>query len=104
MSLFEKLVLALYAALVINFLSGYGSCWECGRYGMPSTLLAADGRHYPDGSEVDEVTLAMARSGHEEETYLFIFGILGCVLVVGSWLIWCDRRKQRAEAAASARF
>ena len=53
----------VFAALIVNFAVGYGKEWEFGRLGMPDTLLAADGEHYPNGEEVDPMTLAMARSG-----------------------------------------
>jgi hypothetical protein len=61
----------VFLGLVVNFACQYGQQWRFGRYGMPSSLLSPDGRTYIDGkTEVDPVTLAMARSGKEEECYL----------------------------------
>ena len=65
----------LLAFLIVNFLAGYGTRWQLGRYAMPKSLLAPDGKHL-DGSEPDDVTLALAQRGIEEESYLVALGIL----------------------------
>lgn len=96
MPLSSKLGWLLFAGLLVYFLSGYGSRWEFGRCAMPSTLLAADGEHHPDGSEVDAVTLALARSGYEQEAYLLLLGIMVAIWVVGGWLIWRRHQQHRA--------
>jgi|GEM_PF-5827584 len=72
---------ALVAALVWHFVTGYGSQWEVGRYGMPRPLVAADGR-YLDGTKIDDVTLALVRAGKHEE--VFLAGLCVC----GLFLAW----------------
>jgi len=69
---------------------------------MPVCLLAADGLHYRDGSEVDAVTLALAQSGQQEELELLPMGaLLGFVaLLLGvyasRWRSWQRRCRLRA--------
>jgi hypothetical protein len=89
----------VFLGLVLNFAGQYGRCWQFGRYGMPSSLLRADGK-YLDGTEVDPLSLAIARSGWEEEGYLawlFVLAVLFGALVVRM------RRLQREQADLFAR-
>jgi hypothetical protein len=78
----------------------FGTHWEFGRYGMPSSTLAADGRTYLDGTEVDPVSLAIARSGWEEEFYL---GALIMLAVLVGVTVWQMIRLQRMQMAAFER-
>jgi len=74
--------LVLFGLLTLRQVVTYGREWHFGKYGMPATLLAADGRHYLDGSEIDEGSLALARSGFEEPLELGMVTVLaGCVVV-----------------------
>src|ERR1700733_5342424 len=75
--------------LAVRFGCYYSSRWEFGRLGMPSSLLANDGKHYADGAEVDDVTLMIIRSGREQEFNLGIaFVVFGCF----GWLGFAARR------------
>ena len=59
----EVLGWVIFLGLLVNFGLQYGSRWECGRYMMPRTLMAADGVHHPNGEPIESVTLAIARGG-----------------------------------------
>jgi hypothetical protein len=72
----QALVLLVFGALTVNCGLRFGTEWEIGRLGMPSTMLAADGKHHPNGDEVEAMTLSLARSGYEQEVYLGIFGMV----------------------------
>ena len=74
---------------------------------MPRTLVDASRMAHPDGSPIDPITLAMLRSGIEEDVMLGLCGILVVLLVM---LVLTVRkgiavRKQLAAAhAESARL
>ncbi len=69
----------LFLLLTVHQVATYGRDWQVGKYGMPSSILAADGCHYGDGEEVDPITLALVRSGYLELAELLLTGV-----VVGS--------------------
>jgi hypothetical protein len=75
----------VFIGLAGNFALQHGSWWEFGKFGMPHTLVAADGVHHPNGEEIDPVTLAMARSGVEEEAMLV--GLCGVALLM-AYVVW----------------
>jgi hypothetical protein len=77
----QALVLLGFGALTVNCGLRFGSEWEIGRLGMPSTMLAADGKHHPNGDEVEAVTLSLARSGYEQEVWWVIFGVLAACFI-----------------------
>lgn len=83
--------------LVAHWVCNYGTHWTFGRYWMPSTLLAPDGRTYRDGAEVDVMSLAIARSGFEPECYLAAATGLG--LLVGT-LVYKMKRLHSMQVAA----
>jgi len=63
--------------LGVNLITEYGTQWDLsGKFHMPTTLLAPDGKHYPDGSEIDFVTLALVNRGIEQEAWLVAIGVL----------------------------
>lgn len=62
--------LALMLFAVVHFVGQHGRQWEFGRYGMPRTLLAADGRHLLDGSPALPYEVWLIRNGIEEEVML----------------------------------
>ena len=72
----------LFIGIIANFVYEHSKRWECGRYYMPHTVLAADGTHYRDGSEVEAIQLMIARSGNEEEIWLGVIGLLLCMLAL----------------------
>ena len=74
----------LLAFVVVSFLAKYKSHWEFGRYGMPRSLVAADGEHYLDGDDIDPISLGIARTGREEEGYLMAF----CLILAGLCWAW----------------
>jgi hypothetical protein len=79
----------LFLFLTIYQATMHGRKWEFGTYGMPVSLLAEDGRHYRDGSEVDPLTLALVRSGNEETVHLIIVGVL--LLMLGWLMLECRK-------------
>ena len=95
-----KLILSLLGwALLLYcggcFVSKYGQQWEFGAYGMPVSLLAEDGFHYRDGTEVDPMSLSIARSGYEAEVMLTF--VIGLSTAVG-WLVFDCWRLSRMAA------
>jgi hypothetical protein len=87
----------LFIVAMIAFrVTTYGTQWTFGRYGMPQTLLASDGMHYPNGEPVIPLMASLARSGWEPEIYLVgVSVVIVCVLYV----VYVARRmdKQRRE-------
>jgi hypothetical protein len=81
-----------FLALTIRFVCMYGSEWEFGRYCMPRSLVAPDGRTYANGREIDPITLALIRADREEETFLTMLGVLAGVIVVGGASIYRGHR------------
>jgi len=105
MPLSSKIGLSLFAILVLNFACRYGSWWEFGsRDGMPSTLLAPDGQHLRDGSEIDPITLAVVRSGYEEEVYLCALVIMAALVLLGVGIVRRAHRKHLARLEEIRRF
>src|SRR5277367_3236324 len=92
----ELLGWALFLGLAGYFFLQHGSHWEFGKFGMPHTLIAADGVHHPDGTEIDPATLAMARTGAEEETMLAALCVLalGMAYVLRQWYRVCQLDEQ----------
>jgi hypothetical protein len=84
----------IFLAVIANNLRGYGQQWEFGRYGMPSTLVAADGEHHLDGTPVPGVVLAIKNSGREEEAELAALAFVAAVLL---WLVYGWRNERRGE-------
>lgn len=66
----------LVLLLTLRQVATYGREWQFGKYGMPASLLAADGWHYRDGTEVDGFSLALVRAGYEEPLELFLVGMI----------------------------
>jgi hypothetical protein len=64
--------------------------WELGRYYMPRMIVSADGTHFLNGEEIDAFSLAVVRTGMEEEMLL---GILATVVAGMCWISW-QRRKR----------
>ncbi len=105
--LFANGGILFFLAICGHLVSQWGTHWEFGRYGMPRTLVGASGMAHPDGSPIDPITLAMLRSGIEEDVMLALCGILVVLLIM---LVFTVRkgiavRKQLAAAhAESARL
>jgi hypothetical protein len=89
----------VFVALVVNWAWKYGREWEFGRFVMPNSLVAPDGLHYRSGAEIDPVSLAIIRSGKEEEHWLAALGILACLI---AWASIAVRRCYRKQAAIAA--
>ena len=68
--------IALMFPVVFTFFwaTTYDRHWTFGRYGMPRTLLSADGAHFKSGEPLGPITTALVESGHEEEVYLGVVG------------------------------
>lgn len=84
--------IGLFMVLLANFLLGYGTRWEFGAWGMPSTLLDETGTRHPDGTPVEDVTLALARSGYEQQAY---WAVLLLILCLALWVLYEARRLYR---------
>lgn len=72
---------ALIVGVLVYNLAQHGAQWQFGRYFMPKSLLAADGKTYLDGSPVDDITLRIVKSGCEEEMYLGMAAVIGLLLI-----------------------
>lgn len=84
----------LFLLLTLRQAAMYGREWDFGGdYGLPVIVLAADGRHYRDGSEIDDITLAIARSGHEEGLELLLMGVIVSAV---AYVVWSRVRIRRA--------
>ena len=72
MQRFWVLLAVLYPLIAgYCFISTYGVRWESGpKYGMPATLVAADGEHFPNGEPLDLISRALVKTGAEEELWL----------------------------------
>ena len=86
--------IGIFLLVTLRQVLTYGKEWRLGRYGMPVSVLAADGRHYADGTEVDAVTLALVRSGWQEEVELLPTGVL---LTCLAHLVRLRVRRRRTE-------
>ncbi|HWB12939.1 MAG TPA: hypothetical protein VG826_27185 [Pirellulales bacterium] len=76
MQRFFILIAAMYPFVFVFFWARtYDRHWEFGRYGMPRTLVSADGRHFKSGEPLGPITTALVKSGHEEDCYLGLVGI-----------------------------
>lgn len=103
--------IGIFLLVTLRQVLTYGKEWRLGRYGMPVSVLAADGRHYADGTEVDAVTLALVRSGWQEEVELLPTGVLlACLAHLVRLRVRrrrtekrCRRLKRRSGAAGSRR-
>ena len=83
----------------VYILLGHGTRWEFGpRYGMPKALVAPDGIHHLDGSEINLFTLATIRAGNEEEILLAGFVFLGLLLAVHFGRVWRTYRRELRRA------
>lgn len=84
----------LLAVCVAGFAAGYGSRWEFGRYGMPRSILTAEGLH-PDGTEPDPINAALVRADVQEEALLAMLGVL---VVGGAYAVYQTRTTKKLEA------
>ena len=80
--------LVVFFALVVNWTTKYGTQWQFGPHLMPETLLAADGRHYLDGEEVDAITLSIVNSGNEGAFWLAFLGFMLLALAYAASVFW----------------
>ena len=81
----------LFVVLGARWAFLYGREWDFGGpLCLPRTLLAPDGRHYPDGTPLDPVTQAIVASGHEAE-------ITACLLLfIAALFLLCFQMCQDA--------
>lgn len=90
-----------YAAYLLHL--HYGQRWEFGEYGLPHALIAADGMHYLDGTEVELAVRSIVEVDLEVEVQLVLYSI------VAVWLFFMVRiyrqmersRRQLFEAAGA---
>jgi hypothetical protein len=84
----------VFGFCTLSWLSTYGRHWDLSG-GMPTTLLSPDGKTYRDGSPVDGFTLAMARSGNEQEAWLVMATVLLVLVAAVPFQIWRFVRLQQ---------
>jgi hypothetical protein len=75
-----------FTALMVAFVSKEGSEWEFGPHGFIKTLVAEDGRHYPNGKEIEASVLWLVENGYEEAFQLILVGSIGLTAVVSMYL------------------
>ncbi|MBL9081935.1 MAG: hypothetical protein JNK76_09035 [Planctomycetales bacterium] len=51
----------------------HGTRWEFGAYGLPQPLLAADGRHYRDGTDVEPAIRQLVAADLVVEVQLVVY-------------------------------
>jgi hypothetical protein len=67
----------MMGCITVSCLSGYGRQWDLsGKYHLPTTLLAPNGKTYRDGSRIDDVTKALVDSGIEQEVELVLVVVI----------------------------
>ena len=73
----------LFIVLTGRWAFAYGDRWNFGGpCCLPRTLLAPDGRHYPDGSPLDPLTQAIVTSGCETQVTVGLLLLLATLFVV----------------------
>lgn len=77
--------MSIFAYCIWGNLSHYGTRWECGRWYMPRTLFSPNGRTYADGEWIDPYSVALAKSGWEEEVFLVV--TVGVIVVLGREIV-----------------
>ena len=82
----------LFAVLCISFAADCGQHWKIGRLGMPEALVGPDGMHYPDGAEIDPVTLGLHEAGIEQEAEWALCAVLASALLYVAYLFRKLRR------------
>ena len=85
----------LFIGLGISFAADCGEHWKIGRLGMPETLVGPDGIHYPDGAEIDPVTLDLHEAGIEQEAEWVMCAVLASVLLYWAYHVRKLRRMTR---------
>jgi hypothetical protein len=70
----------------------YGKRWEVGPQGF-NTLVASDGEHYRDGTPIDQLTLALNKSGHEGSIQLAMLGVIGAGVAYVAWAAYRSSRQ-----------
>lgn len=89
----------LWIYMIVMHISGYGTRWEFGRYYTAKPLLAPDGKHYLDGSEVNEFELRLIEIGKHEELQLILWGFFLIGLCVCAVLaLQCVLKRRRFAA------
>jgi hypothetical protein len=78
--------------LLLNSVRHYGNRWEFGQYGMPESLLAADGQHYLDGTAIDPTILHLIQSGYEAEFFLGVVLFVGLMGLLVLRQVWRQQR------------
>jgi hypothetical protein len=81
-----------FACLLVNFAFAYGTRWEFGPHGLLKSVVAEDGCHYGDGKPIDDITLALVRSGGEEVYQLVL---IGCVAIIVAYVVYHRRQAAR---------
>lgn len=85
---------AIFLVVLVGTAMQYGKRWDFGAHGF-NTLVAEDGEHYRDGTPIDNITLALHKSGHEGSIQLAMLGIIGALLAYIACMIF--RTQHRLE-------
>jgi hypothetical protein len=76
MKVASALATLIFIGLVIRYLCAYGGEWEFSLRGIPLPALSADGSTYRNGSEIDDISRGLIRSGLYE---VYMGAMLGIV-------------------------
>lgn len=80
--------------------STYGTKWVFGTWWLPQTILAPDGRHYPNGEWIEPEVLYLVQTGLEPVAYLIGFILVILMSCFLGYLYWnLERCKRRLEEA-----
>jgi hypothetical protein len=85
----------LLGTILVYHLAGYGTRWEFGpRYHMPKALVAPDGLHFLDGTQIPEVNLAAIRNDRDEELSLFILAGIVVIFITYACMLYRTYREE----------
>jgi hypothetical protein len=83
---------AIFAFVLIGTVRQYGVRWDFGPHGV-NTLVADDGEHYRDGAAIDQITLAMHKSGCDGACCWVLLGVVGAGLAYLAYTVGGSHRQ-----------
>jgi hypothetical protein len=83
---------AIFAFALVGTAREYGVRWDFGPHGV-NTLVAEDGQHYRDGTPIDQLTLAMHKSGCDGLCCWVLLGAIGAALVYVAYAVGSTHRQ-----------
>jgi hypothetical protein len=83
---------AIFAFVLVGTMREYGVRWDFGAQGF-NTLVAEDGQHYRDGTPIDQITLALHRSGHDGACLWALLGVIGAAFAYVAYAVGSSHRQ-----------